>query len=213
MNNVAGLILAAGASSRMGSPKALLKIEDKTLLEDQVDRLRHADCDPVIAVVGSEANKIIDQHKNLNVTWALNHEWERGHFSSILCGLEELSSSNIKTSSSDSKSPSSSNLIGGSILLPIDTVGVPIETIKEILDKGLQEDKIIIPTFKNRGGHPVFLTTEFIKHLLASTTPNDRLDHLLKNDRNMLRLEVNSESILNNINTSAELKTYLQPPN
>jgi len=189
MNNVAGLILAAGASSRMGSPKALLKVRDNTLLEDQVNRLRHAGCDPVIVVVGSEADKIMGHHGDLDIIWALNHEWGKGHFSSILCGLKETSSSTL--------------------LLTIDTVGVPIETIKEILGKGLQENKNIIPTFENRGGHPVFLTTEFIHQTLKTASPNDRLDHLLPNDPETLRLETNSNSILNNINTMGEWQEFI----
>src|SRR5687768_18410199 len=49
--NVNGIVLAAGASSRMGEPKALLKVEGITFLERAVHLLREAGCKYVIAVV------------------------------------------------------------------------------------------------------------------------------------------------------------------
>jgi len=186
--NSSAIILAAGASSRMGKPKALLDMGNKTLLEDQVDRLKRAGCSTIIVVVGSEANTIVEHHADLDVVWTTNSEWEKGYFSSILCGLSEVASSTL--------------------LLPIDTVGVPVETIKEILTKGLEENKNIIPTFKDRGGHPVFLTTVFIQKVVSTATLDDRLDYLLNENPDTLRFEVDSESILTNINTPDELSAY-----
>lgn len=48
---VAGVVLAAGRSSRMGRSKALLPVEDETFLESAVRTLREGGCDPVVAVL------------------------------------------------------------------------------------------------------------------------------------------------------------------
>ncbi len=52
--SIAGLILAGGASRRMGSPKALLRLQDETFL-DRLIRLFSGVCEPVVVVVGDHA--------------------------------------------------------------------------------------------------------------------------------------------------------------
>ena len=55
--SIAGLILSGGASRRMGTPKALLRLEGETFL-DRLIRLFSAVCNPVIVVVGHHADQI-----------------------------------------------------------------------------------------------------------------------------------------------------------
>lgn len=55
---VAGVVLAAGRSERMGRPKSLLEVDGETLVERAVATLAGGGCDPVIAVVaGGEAGE------------------------------------------------------------------------------------------------------------------------------------------------------------
>ena len=51
--DVVGLVLAAGRSSRMGEPKALLNLNGRTFIETAIAALRDGGCDPVLAVVAS----------------------------------------------------------------------------------------------------------------------------------------------------------------
>ena len=55
MERVGGLILAGGASTRMGRPKALLCIEGETFMARLVRLLAAAGCDPIAVVVGADA--------------------------------------------------------------------------------------------------------------------------------------------------------------
>ncbi|HEX2523456.1 MAG TPA: NTP transferase domain-containing protein, partial [Terriglobia bacterium] len=60
MKSVAGLILAAGKSERMGSPKSLLKIHGKTFLEQIVQEARHSQLSLTRIVLGHRANVILE---------------------------------------------------------------------------------------------------------------------------------------------------------
>src|SRR5438093_114089 len=55
---VAAILLAGGASSRMGQPKALLPWGDQKLVEYQIDQLRQPPVERVVVVLGPEAERI-----------------------------------------------------------------------------------------------------------------------------------------------------------
>ncbi len=82
------LLLAAGASSRMGSPKQLLEWGGKTLLEHQVDTLKNLG-HPVSVVLGSHADSIT-QRTSINATILHNPDWHNGIGTSIALGVQSL---------------------------------------------------------------------------------------------------------------------------
>ena len=68
VTDIAGLILSAGASSRMGMPKALLKYNDgSTLLSSQVKLMKEGGISKVGVVIGANSNTILDAHSELDV--------------------------------------------------------------------------------------------------------------------------------------------------
>ena len=83
------LLLAAGASIRMGQPKQLLPWGDKTLIEHQV-RLLVQTGNPVFAVLGSNYEMIIPLIEKLKVKIIINNDWESGMGSSVACGVSSL---------------------------------------------------------------------------------------------------------------------------
>ncbi len=87
---VGGLLLAAGGSRRMGTPKQLLEFEGKTLLRRAADALCSSKCSPVVVVLGAVSETSEDEIKGLPVTVAVNDDWESGMSSSIRIGLEKL---------------------------------------------------------------------------------------------------------------------------
>ena len=89
-SNCAIIILAAGASARLGRPKQLLPYQGKSLLEHAVDIANDSDASPVIVVLGAgaaELEKMIDE-KKLHIVE--NEEWQEGIASSIRCGMNTL---------------------------------------------------------------------------------------------------------------------------
>lgn len=86
--NIGAIILAAGASSRLGTPKQLLPYAGKTLLQYTVRVALDSIARPVIVVLGSEAEKIKDNIDGAQVI--VNTDWEEGMASSIRYGIKAL---------------------------------------------------------------------------------------------------------------------------
>ena len=55
---VAGLLLAAGAGRRFGSPKALVPLHGKLFVDSAAELLRTAGCAPVVVVLGAQADEV-----------------------------------------------------------------------------------------------------------------------------------------------------------
>ena len=85
--SVAGLILAAGESRRMGFPKALLPYRGSTFL-DTLCGLFAARCSPVIVVVGAHAVEI--RSRSTGATFVENTRYRSGQTSSMQCGLRAV---------------------------------------------------------------------------------------------------------------------------
>jgi molybdenum cofactor cytidylyltransferase len=91
---IAGLLLAAGASSRMGRPKQLLNVQGITLLERILNEALTSELDKIILILGyqsKEIRKVLGQklrHKKLSVIE--NSRYIEGISSSIVTGLKEI---------------------------------------------------------------------------------------------------------------------------
>jgi molybdenum cofactor cytidylyltransferase len=84
------IILAAGASSRMGRPKQLLPFEGETLLSRAVRVALETPCRPVVVVLGSNAEALQEELAGTEARIVVNQEWTEGMSSSIRCGLQSL---------------------------------------------------------------------------------------------------------------------------
>jgi len=83
------LLLAAGASSRMGQPKQLLPWGEQTLIEHQIQTLLETD-NPVNVVLGSNSNLIIPVIEKFSINIFINADWESGMGSSISLGIDQI---------------------------------------------------------------------------------------------------------------------------
>lgn len=91
MKNTGIILLAAGSSARMGSPKQLLPYQDKTLLERILETsLQVFERNHIILVLGSRYEEISASIKKYNVPIHLNQDWKTGIASSIQSGLQAL---------------------------------------------------------------------------------------------------------------------------
>lgn len=86
--DIAAVILAAGASRRLGSPKQLAMLGDETLLERAVRVARAAGCSPVIVVLGAEHQRVSAGCQLGDAITVLHNDWEQGMGSSIALGVQ-----------------------------------------------------------------------------------------------------------------------------
>ena len=87
---VGAVVLAAGVSSRMGSPKQTLRFRGESLLKRAARAALGAGCCPVIVVTGAHAELSRHELEGLDVREVLNTRWETGMASSIRSGVEGL---------------------------------------------------------------------------------------------------------------------------
>ncbi len=89
---VAIIILAAGASTRMGTPKQLLVYRGRSLLRHITEIAVDSICQPVVVVLGANAEKIRSQVSQLPIQVVENLQWTEGMSASIRVGIQLLNS-------------------------------------------------------------------------------------------------------------------------
>jgi molybdenum cofactor cytidylyltransferase len=94
--SIGAVILAAGASSRMGTPKQLLEYGGQTLVRRAALAAQGAGCNPVVVVTGAHAEQLEKELHGLNLREANNPEWESGIGSSIRAGIHAVVKANEK---------------------------------------------------------------------------------------------------------------------
>ena len=88
--NIAIVVLAAGASTRLGQPKQLLRFGDKTLLAQICEVALAVENQQVIVVLGAHCEAIKPAIEQLPVQILTNEKWADGMGSSIACGISHL---------------------------------------------------------------------------------------------------------------------------
>jgi molybdenum cofactor cytidylyltransferase len=85
--NVAGILLAAGTSSRMGSNKLLFELEGESVLRRAAKRALAGGLSPLVVVLGHESDQTARELEGLPCEWALNPLYEQGINSSLKSGI------------------------------------------------------------------------------------------------------------------------------
>jgi molybdenum cofactor cytidylyltransferase len=99
LSNIAIVILAAGSSSRLGSPKQLLAYNGKNLLHHAVDTALQTGCESVFVVLGASSELLRNELKDKPVSVLENADWQEGMASSIRCGLKYITGTILRPDS------------------------------------------------------------------------------------------------------------------
>jgi molybdenum cofactor cytidylyltransferase len=157
--HVAAIVLAAGASRRMGSPKALLEIGGRRAVEVVVSALREGGVARVVVVLGCHAAEIRAVAKLDDATVIDHAAWEEGRTSSLQAGLREI--------------PAAAT---GVLVAPVDMPYFRGTTVAALLRafEGVAEDvRAVVPVHEGRRGHPVLLARALFRrvNLLGPDAP------------------------------------------
>jgi molybdenum cofactor cytidylyltransferase len=168
----AAIILAAGASQRMGTPKALLPWNGMTLVEYAVQQARDAQADPVV-VLGPAT-----QHVRLNAATVLNPEPETGRSASIRLGASALADD-----------------VAAIVVQSVDQP-VPAWVLLALFAAG---GEVGVPTFGGRRGHPVCVAGRFLRELREVDEASEGLRAVVRRHR-VTEVPVETEAVLWNLN-------------
>jgi len=147
--NIAILILAAGAASRMGSIKQLLPWKTTTLLGNAITNAKTI-TNNVYVVLGANAQEI--KNKTVaEVTYINNSDWSSGLGSSIACGVEAIVNK---------------GQYAGVLIMLADQPLVDVNYINKLIDLFTKNDKGIIATnYGKKMGVPVIFNKTYFKEL------------------------------------------------
>jgi molybdenum cofactor cytidylyltransferase len=150
---VAAVILAAGGSSRFGSPKQLLPWKDTTLLEHVVDTVLESSMQETIVVLGHEAQRLGKLISDRRLSIVVNEDWEAGQSSSVRAGIQALPED-----------------CGACLFLLADQPKVTVELIEQVLNRYRQTlAPIVAPVHAGRRGNPVLFDQALFPELLKMT--------------------------------------------
>ncbi len=195
-SKIVSIILAAGSSSRFGENKFLSQIGDKHLIERTLESfLNHQDTrNDVIVVTGHYTDQLKSILKNQNITQIHNPSFNLGMSSSIQQGLDYFKDRIQKYS--------------GLIIHPGDIPLIGIEDIERmLLCHRSFPNKIIIPKFNRKRGHPILIPKIFYQALLIINDETQGLRGLLQNNEIHIKyVNVNNQGILEDIDTQKDLE-------
>lgn len=140
---VAGLVLAAGGGRRLGGPKALLRYDDRLLVDRTVEIAREGGCDPIVVVLGAAADEVRAQARLDDVTVVVNRAWGTGLGSSLRAGLAALTDTAAQAA----------------LVLLIDMPGVSPQAVRRVAALPYPS-ALVCASYGGRRGHPMLLGRE-----------------------------------------------------
>lgn len=149
-NRIAGLIIAAGESSRLNSPKQLLKWRGNYLINHIVNIAAKSAIHEIVVVLGSRFEKIKSIIHDKNVTILENKDWQYGMSSSIKAGISSLS-----------------NEITGAFIILVDQPFITTNLFNTMTMRFNQTSaNIIAPIVGRQQANPVLFRKQFFPKLL-----------------------------------------------
>jgi molybdenum cofactor cytidylyltransferase len=183
---IAAIVLAAGKSERMGSPKALLPISGRTFLENILDAISRTSIEETVVVVGHHRKEIEAAVKMPSVVF--NPDYEKGMITSLQTGIRALS---WDTS--------------GAFLFLVDHPLVEPATI-EVMIANLAPNRIVLPTFGGRRGHPVLFSSEVLEEILVLPSSEGANIVVRKNPARIVEVPVSAPGILVDVDTPEQFE-------
>ena len=148
---IAGLVLAAGAGRRMGTPKALVHDADGVTWVVRTSRLLdEAGCSPVVVVVGASADQVRAELSGELVEVVEATDWDEGMGASLRTGLR-----------------STGTLSEAVVVVTVDVPGLTVAAVRRVADRA-GVDALVRATYDGVPGHPVVIGRNHWDGVIAS---------------------------------------------
>ena len=144
MGGIDVILLAAGRSSRLGQPKALVDVDGQPLIQRLISRLHQLHPEVTVVTNTDLLADIMLLCPSAHVV--LNTDPEKGRTGSIQCGLASILERNGR-------------LPKKVLLVPVDRPGWSVELVNNLLES----ETTTCPVWNNRGGHPLLMVGDDVK--------------------------------------------------
>lgn len=146
----AAIILAAGASSRLGEPKQRIKLNGETLVQRAVRIATEASCEPVVVVLGANAELVREDTDGTSAVIVENPDWAQGIASSIRAGVRAAIDSHCD----------------GVLLIACDQPAASAAHLRELM---AASSDAVASAYAGRRGIPAYFSARHFAALLALT--------------------------------------------
>lgn len=145
------IVLAAGASRRMGSPKPLLPLEGSTYLEQVLARLQAAGLVRPLVVLGHGAEEILERVDLAPAAAVIHRRWAEGMLSSLQAGLRQARRTDATAA----------------VVAPVDVPRFDPATVRALMAaRRSTRAPVVVPDYRGEHGHPVLFGRELWAELL-----------------------------------------------
>lgn len=184
---IAAVVPAAGRSSRFGGMKLLADIAGEPLLNHTLGSLLESGVDPVVVVISQAAPlDAVPLVSHAHVRTVVNRDPSRGMFSSIQCGLSVAKADAI-------------------VVLPADMPFVQPATVSLVVRTCVETNRVIVPVFNGRRGHPVGIPGGLRDGLLMMPPDRSLKDALAALGEELLLVDVNDEGVVRDVDVKSDL--------
>lgn len=185
MNDIWGIVLAAGSSTRMKKQKLLLPFKGKTIIETVIDNAIPALQTNIVVVLGKSRDEISKKISKFQVKLVENRNHMAGMLSSVICGIGSL--------------PESSEAV---LVYLGDQPQISTDVTFKVVDAYNKSGKgIVIPVYKGKRGHPVLIDMKY-RSEIEQLDPEKGLRQLMEKFRtDVHEIECGRPEILRDIDT------------
>ena len=190
---IVGIILSAGESKRMGTPKQLLPWGKTIILQQVIDNASASRLGMIQLVLGSRAHDIAGKIMITSKTRILvNHDFKAGMSSSLKCGI--------------TNAPADAEAY---MLLLGDQPFIGPRVINKLINSyRAGKHGIIVPVFNGQRGHPVIFDSKYKKELLAIDGQGAK-EVTEKHARDIFEVTMDSPNVLTDIDTPQDYRKAL----